>query len=76
MIHSDNDEFPRLNLTTFGTRDVFERLKQVLAARLLFLWTSPVYLSDMIFVLLQAWTKARIATAVHHGEHDTHHLHV
>ncbi|KAL3159782.1 hypothetical protein ABBQ38_010188 [Trebouxia sp. C0009 RCD-2024] len=51
VIHSDNDEFPKLNLTTFGTREVFERLKQ-------------------------AWTKARIATAVHHGDNGDHHLHV
>lgn len=29
MIHSDNDEFPKLELTTFGTRQVFEKLKKV-----------------------------------------------
>ena len=29
VIHSDNDVFPRLELTTFGTRQVFEKLKQV-----------------------------------------------
>ena len=33
VIHSDNDEFPKLELTTFGTRHVFERLKQVGACR-------------------------------------------
>lgn len=50
VIHSDNDEFPKLELTTFGTRQVFERLKQ-------------------------AWTKARIATAVHHDDSGSHHMH-
>ena len=97
VIHSDNDEFPKLNLTTFGTREVFERLKQVCLA------VSPSR-SNMIiiamfpgdwlgewcrnvaglspccllypFPCLQAWTRARIATAVHHGDHDDHHMHI
>ncbi len=30
VIHSDNDEFPKLELTTFGTRQLFEKLKKVL----------------------------------------------
>ncbi|KAK9811258.1 hypothetical protein WJX72_000723 [[Myrmecia] bisecta] len=47
VIHSDNDEFPKLQLTTFGTRQIFERLRE-------------------------AWSRARIATAI--GDHD-HHMH-
>ncbi|KAL0052847.1 hypothetical protein WJX82_008587 [Trebouxia sp. C0006] len=49
VIHSDNDEFPKLELNTFGTRQLFEKLKK-------------------------AWTRARIATAVHHDNSD-HHMH-
>ena len=33
-----------------------------------------VYVHILPFV--QAWTKARIATAVHHGDDSDHHLHV
>ncbi|CAL8469477.1 g9018 [Coccomyxa elongata] len=46
-IHSDHAEYPDLNLTTFGTRKIFEGLRE-------------------------AWTRARIATAIDH-QHDGHH---
>lgn len=72
VIHSDNDEFPRLNLTTFGTREVFDSLKEV-CSRLL---AGGQLLSVHVSPYVQAWTKARIATAVHHGDNSDHHLHV
>ena len=76
MIHSDNDEFPRLHLTTFGTRDIFERLKQVEKPRDFDQLKSSPWWFVYLLCLVQAWTKARIATAVRHGDHDSHHVHV
>ena len=34
VICSDNDTFPELQLTTFGTRSIFERLREVLPSSL------------------------------------------
>lgn len=52
IIHSDNAEYPRLQLTTFGTKEIFSSLKQVTSACLLALSSLSTPTDGMCTILV------------------------